>query len=222
MSKILCFGDSNTWGYDPVTKNRYPEQIRWTGILKKKLSDENVNIIEEGLCGRTTIYEDRIRPGRRGIDSIEEIFERNDSVDSVVFMLGTNDCKSYYKSSPKEIAGGIDSCLEIILKHVPAKKVLLISPIHLGKNVWKDEYDPEFDQNSVEVSKGLKKEYLEIAKKRKVNFLAASDYVIPSLEDQEHLNVSGHKKLAEVIGQKLQNMQSRKEYGTDKLLKSVC
>lgn len=222
MSKILCFGDSNTWGYDPVTKNRYPEQIRWTGILKKKLSNENVNIVEEGLCGRTTIYEDRIRPGRRGIDSIEEIFERNETVDSVIFMLGTNDCKSYYKSSPKKIAEGIDSCLEIILKYVPAKKVLLISPIHLGKNVWKDEFDPEFDQNSVEVSKGLKKEYLEIAKKRNVNFLAASDYVIPSLEDQEHLNVDGHKKLAEVIGRKLENMQSCKAYRKDILLKSVC
>lgn len=222
MSKILCFGDSNTWGYDPVTKERYPKQIRWTGLLQEKLADEDVNVIEEGLCGRTTIYEDRVRPGRRGIDSIEDIFNRNDTVDSVIFMLGTNDCKSYYKSSPKEIAEGIDSCLDIILKHVPARKVLLISPIHLGQNVWKDEYDPEFDKNSVEVSKGLKNEYMEVAKKRKVNFLAASDYVSPSPEDQEHLNVKGHKELADVIGRKIMNMESRKEYGTEKELKSVC
>lgn len=29
MNAILCFGDSNTWGYDPVTKERYPSEMRW-------------------------------------------------------------------------------------------------------------------------------------------------------------------------------------------------
>ena len=70
MKRILAFGDSNTWGLIPGTKpfERYSEDIRWTGILQKKLPD--AKIIEEGLCGRTTIFEDRFRPGRKGIDTL--------------------------------------------------------------------------------------------------------------------------------------------------------
>ncbi len=201
MRNILCFGDSNTWGYNPVTKERYSDNVRWTGILQKKLECADVRILEEGLCGRTTIFEDRIRSGRCGINSIERVFENNNHIDSVIIMLGTNDCKSYYKNTARDIAKGMEQCIERILKYVSADKILLISPIHLGKNVWREEYDPEFDLASVEVSKGLKKEYYKISKKHNVNFLAASDYVKPSLEDQEHLNVAGHKRLAEAIYQ---------------------
>lgn len=206
MKNILCFGDSNTWGYNPVTKKRYSEEIRWTGRLQDRLGNDDTRIIEEGLCGRTTIYEDKNRPGRKGIDTIPDIFERNDSIDAVILMLGTNDCKSYNNSSPKEIAQGIDSCLEIILKYVSPENVLLISPIHLGNNVWKEEFDPEFNMKSVQISKGLKREYIKVAEKRNVHFIAASDYVIPSKEDQEHLNANGHSRLAGVIYKEIIHM----------------
>ncbi|NBT63057.1 MAG: G-D-S-L family lipolytic protein, partial [Planctomycetia bacterium] len=54
MKNILCFGDSNTWGYVPGIGNRYPKQIRWTGILQNLLGNSSF-IIEEGLNGRTTV-----------------------------------------------------------------------------------------------------------------------------------------------------------------------
>ena len=54
---ILCFGDSNTWGYRPDRKGRFDENTRWTGLLQQKLGPE-YHIIEEGLCGRTTIFQD--------------------------------------------------------------------------------------------------------------------------------------------------------------------
>ena len=206
MKNILCFGDSNTWGYNPLTKERFSKEIRWTGRLQAMLGDRNYRIMEEGLCGRTTIYEDASRPKRKGIDSILELFERKNSIDGVVLMLGTNDCKTYNNSTSEEIAGGIDQCLEVILNHVPAQNVLLVSPILLGENVWKEEYDPEFNENSVIVSKGLKHAYAKVARRRNVRFLAASDYVIPSKEDQEHLNENGHSKLAEVIYDELRQM----------------
>ncbi|MCR5368684.1 Lysophospholipase L1 [Eubacterium ruminantium] len=206
MKKVLCFGDSNTWGYDPCTKNRFPKEVRWTGILQGKLKYEDTKIIEEGLVGRTTVYEDLRRPGLKGIENIIRIFDGPTDIDAVVLMLGTNDCKTANKTTPKDIARGIDKCLDVILKYVPAEKVLLISPIHLGKNVWKKEFDPEFSEESVRVSKGLKKEYSRIAAKRGVNFLAAADYVSPSSKDQEHLNEAGHSRLANIIYNKLINM----------------
>lgn len=199
MKNILCFGDSNTWGYNPKTGERFPEGVRWTSILQNRLGKRNVTIIEEGLCGRTTVYEDEYRPNRKGIDSIRSIFEKNESIDMVIFMLGTNDCKTFNHSSAEKIAHGVDQCLDIILEYVPANQVLLISPIHLGENVWKPEYDPEFDQNSVLVLKGLKQAYLRVVHKRGVRFLAASDYVSPSADDQEHLDSEGHRILAELL-----------------------
>lgn len=199
MKNILCFGDSNTWGYNPETKDRYPREIRWTGLLQDKFSKESVHIIEQGLCGRTTVFEDKTRPNRKGINTLKEIFDTEENIDSVVLMLGTNDCKTYYGNSEHEIADGVDACLDVILQHVLPKKILLISPITLGDNVWKKEFDPEFNNASVQVSKKLKKAYENVAKDRKVNFLAASEYAYPSEADQEHMDVLGHSSLADAI-----------------------
>ena len=63
---ILCFGDSNTWGYKPDKTGRFDENTRWTALLQKKL-DPEYHIIEEGLCGRTTVFQDELRESRRGL-----------------------------------------------------------------------------------------------------------------------------------------------------------
>ena len=199
MQNILCFGDSNTWGYNPATKERYPWGVRWTSKLQEKLRSRDIKIIEQGLCGRTTIYEDISRPDKRGIDTLYTIFEEFDQIDSVIIMLGTNDCKKHYNHSSAEIAEGIAECLDVILKHVKPENVLLVSPIVLGENVWRDEFDPDFDLKSVYVSKYLKNEYKKVAKQKKVNFLAASDYALPSEIDQEHMDENSHHRLANAI-----------------------
>lgn len=199
MKNILCFGDSNTWGYNPNTKERYPWGIRWTSRLQEKLLNQEVHIIEQGLCGRTTVFEDATRPNRKGVNTLEEIFDEATEIDSVILMLGTNDCKTYYGNTEADIAKGVEECLDIVLEHISPEKVLLVSPIQLGEEVWKEEYDPEFNQYSVTVSKKLKDAYETIAKERNVHFLAASEYAMPSNVDQEHLDVQGHQKLAEAI-----------------------
>ena len=199
MKRILAFGDSNTWGLIPGTKpfERYSEDIRWTGILQKKLPD--AEIIEEGLCGRTTIFEDRFRPGRRGIDALEEILADNHPLDLAIIMLGTNDCKSYYNASPWLIGHGIEKCLDVALDYLPPEKILLVSPILLGEDVWRPEKDPEFGKQSVCYSKELKAVYSEIAARRGVGFMAASDHAVPSPIDNEHMDVASHRKLADAV-----------------------
>ena len=199
MENILCFGDSNTWGYNPNTKERYPWGIRWTSKLQDKFRKEDVHIIEQGLCGRTTVFEDRTRPDRNGVNTLKEIFKGENDIDSVILMLGTNDCKTYFGNTEKEIAEGVEECLDLVLKYIAPEKILLVSPIILGENVWKDEFDPEFNRNSVLVSKKLKLAYEQAAKKRNVHFLAASEYANPSDADQEHMDERGHSDLAEAI-----------------------
>lgn len=210
MKKILCFGDSNTWGFNPKNGEQFSQGVRWTSILKEQLIEENIEIIEEGLCGRTTIFHDRIRPNRKGIDTLNEIFERNTKIDAVVIMLGTNDCKAHLHNSAKDITKGMEDCIKIILKYVSPQNVILISPILLGKHVWKKEFDPEFNKKSVVVSKSLKENYRSLANKKGIHFLPGSDIVSPSEEDQEHMDEVGHALFAVAVREKIKQLEISK------------
>lgn len=214
MRKLLCFGDSNTWGYDPKNGQRFAWGTRWTSILQEKLKKEEVQVIEEGLCGRTTVFEDIHRVGRRGIDVLPHLLETYDSLETVVIMLGTNDCKSAYHVDETIIGVGVEQLLQIIQKMQPQAKILLVSPIYLGNEVWKKEFDPEFDKNSVTISHRLKEVYKSIGRKYGVYFLAASDYATYSTIDQEHMNEKNHEKLAEAIYNKIRMMQESKGHFT--------
>lgn len=198
MKRILCFGDSNTYGYIPKGNGRYSEEIRWTGLLQKKLASKAV-IIEEGLCGRTTVFQDELRVGRRGIESLPVLLESHAPLDFVIVMLGTNDCKTVYGASAEVIGKGIEQIITQIKLLLPQTKILLISPIWLGEKVWQSEYDPEFNSESVKVSKRLKEVYQRSAQKHGCLFLAASDVAKASEIDQEHLDEKGHKELADAI-----------------------
>lgn len=204
MKTVLAFGDSNTWGLIPGTNRRYSFSERWTGLVQQK--GKNLRIIEEGLCGRTTVFEDRRRKNRKGIDLLPTLIEAQSPLDGAIIMLGTNDCKAYFEPTPEKIGEGISRCLDELQKFLPPKKILLVSPISLGEDVWLPEKDPEFDKNSVEVSRKLKEVYSNIARKRGIEFLAASDYALPSEIDCEHLSPDSHKALSEVILKKLKSM----------------
>lgn len=158
MKQILCFGDSNTWGLDGETGKRFLWEERWTGILQEKLADRDIRIVEEGLCGRTTIFEDPLRLGRRGTELLPTLLETH-TPDAVVLMLGTNDCKTIFGASAEIIGKGIARLLEQINQYADKMKVLVISPIYLGEKVWQDGYDQEFSPESVEVSKKLEPVY---------------------------------------------------------------
>ena len=105
MKTVLCFGDSNTWGYSPVDGTRYPLDIRWTGVLQKSLGVD-YRIIEEGLNGRTTFINEDERPLRSGSDVLQIILESHRPLDFVIIMLGTNDLKVEFNLSVEEIAQG--------------------------------------------------------------------------------------------------------------------
>ena len=202
MKRILCFGDSNTYGYIPGGTGRYSEDIRWTGRLQKKLSSEAI-IIEEGLCGRTTVFQDELRIGRRGVELLPVLLESHAPLDLVTVMLGTNDCKTVYGASAEVIGKGIEKIIGQTKSISPQAKILLISPILLGDDVWKTEYDPEFSRESVIVSKKLKAVYKRIAEKNNCMFLAASDIANPSERDQEHLDARGHEELVNEIYERI-------------------
>ena len=108
MKNILFFGDSNTYGYKPDKSGRYDYDVRWTGRIANLLGNE-YNIIEEGLCGRTTIFPDAVRDARKGIDLIGVVVESHKPVDVIAIMLGTNDCKTEFHADAKTIAKGMEA-----------------------------------------------------------------------------------------------------------------
>lgn len=135
---ILCFGDSNTYGYRPDGTGRFDEKTRWTYLLQKKFGNGH-RIIEEGLCGRTTIFSDAFREGRRGLDQIGITIETHNPIDLLVLMLGTNDCKTRFNASSKTIAKGLIQVIEKAKKYSSQPfELLIISPIHLGNGVGDD------------------------------------------------------------------------------------
>ena len=200
--QILAFGDSNTWGLIPGTTGRYPVHIRWTGLLQKAVRPLGVRILEDGVCGRTTVFRDPVRQGLRGIDSILRYSGRKD-LDAVILMLGTNDCKKVFHASPEEIGRGLVQCIDAFEELVPADRILVISPLLLGEDVWRPDKDPAFDRQSVLTCRALREVYRSIAAERGNCFLAASDHASASIVDEEHMNAEGHERLAKAVREKL-------------------
>ena len=199
MKNILCFGDSNTYGYTPDTHTRYDYNTRWTGILNKTVQKYGYNVIEEGLCGRTTIFSDNVRPDRNGSEVLPSLLKNNYPLEYITIMLGTNDCKTKFNSTAEIIGDGIEILINQVKVFDSNTKILLISPIFLADGVGEKGYDEEFDRNGVEVSKQLKSVYKSIADKYDCMFLAASDYAYPDDSDREHMNIEGHKSLAKAV-----------------------
>lgn len=203
MKSVLCFGDSNTYGLKPDGSGRFEKTERWPGILSELLGYQNYEVIEEGLVGRTTVFEDSTRLGRNGSKLLPILLESHGPVDTVVLMLGTNDCKTVYNASATLIGRGTEILLKQIRANNPDAEILLLSPIYLGEQVWKEEYDPEFNERSVVTSKELKAVFRRLAEEFDCKFLAASDVAEPSETDQEHMDLKGHKLLAGAIYEKL-------------------
>ena len=201
MKRILVYGDSNTWGFDPatwgsvpMTLERYSEDIRWTGLLQKALGKATL-VLEEGLCGRTTAFDDEECEGRNGLATLPAILKVNQPLDAAIIMLGTNDCKSAFNASSKEITAGMELCLKKLIDVVAPQNILLISPLYLEKAAL----DFGFNDRSIAVSRELKQDYKELADKYNTAFLAASDFVKASSLDGQHLTEEGHRALCEAV-----------------------
>lgn len=203
MKKILCFGDSNTYGYNPKDGSRYGLGVRWTSILSEKL--DGYEVIEEGLCGRTTIFDDLYREGRRGTQTFPDILKEHKLLDTIIIMLGTNDCKTAYGADAQIIGEGILEIIGQAREYSPLSKILLVSPIYLGERVYEEGFDEEFSKDSIDVSKSLEIVYERISKENNLEFMRAEDYASCSEIDQEHMNEQGHRKLGEAIYKKLIN-----------------
>lgn len=200
MITILCYGDSNTYGYNPVNGFRYPKNVRWTGVLAKLMGPE-FNIIEEGCNGRTTIYDDPEEGWKNGLDYLKPCLNSHKPIDVVILMLGSNDLKTCFAASAADIAGGASVLIDTIIKFLEVKqgfvpKIILVSPSVIGEGIEFSPFNFAFDRTAIERSKEFSREYEKIASNKNCLFFDAAKYAIPSEEDSLHLTPESHFNLA--------------------------
>lgn len=201
MIVILCFGDSNTYGRDPVTKGRLDKEIRWPGVLQKRLGGE-YDVIEEGLNGRTTVWNDPVRGGskRNGSVYLLPCLESHTPIDLLIIMLGTNDLKARFSVTPYDIAESIGTLIEIAQGSRSgldgkSPKILIMAPPPLGKiTEWAETF-----QGGVEKSKQLADYYLSVASAYGCLFLDTSTVIQSSKLDGLHFDPEDHLKLGAAV-----------------------
>jgi lysophospholipase L1-like esterase len=197
---ILCFGDSNTWGYNPVDGTRYPKTVRWTGILATKLGD-SFEIIEEGLNGRTTIWDDPIEGYKNGKEYLIPCLESHKPLDLIIILLGTNDLKHRFSLTSFDIA----EAAGILVKTVQnsdvgldgtAPEILLLAPPKLSR--LSGDSLSEF-KGGVEKSQELSNQYERVANQFGCMYSDLSGVVVSSDIDGVHLEPEEHKKIGEHV-----------------------
>ena len=157
MIEILCFGDSNTYGFTPDWKHRYGRDIRYPGVLQALLGD-GYYVAEDGLIGRTAAFPDSNRDGRSALETLPLSIESHGPVQYIILMLGTNDCKIDKTRSAEDVGAGMDKLVRLVIGMLPAwTKILLVAPPPLGPAA--PQRDPEYDAQSLTVSQGVAEQY---------------------------------------------------------------
>lgn len=210
MINILCYGDSNTWGHNPADCTRFDENTRWTGRLAKMLGDK-FRIIEEGLCGRTTVFDDSYSIGRNGLSAFVPCMQSHQPLDLIIIMLGTNDIRQEFNIMPKEVARGVREIVRYALDPMynelyPPAKILIISPVHVRKSVMNGFFNEMYGFQSIEKSEKLAAALENTANELNAYFLDAAIYARASDKDGIHMDAESHKALADAVCGKIKEI----------------
>jgi lysophospholipase L1-like esterase len=199
MKTILCYGDSNTWGYNPRTLDRFPIEERWTGVLAQDLGDA-FRVVEEGLNGRTTLWDDPIEGYKNGKEYLIPCLESHRPIDLVVIMLGTNDLKTRFSVSAYDVAQSVGVLIDTIQRSAAglaggSPRVLLIAPPVVGKLT---EYAEMFQDAQAKSAK-FSEHYRRVAELYHCHFLDAGKLIASSDLDGIHFEGDQHKKFGSAI-----------------------
>ncbi len=196
MKKILCFGDSNTYGYIPNNGARYDKNTRWTGVLSL-LSHGKFEIIEGGCNNRTAFAANPAGKIFTGYEILPELL--TDDFDAVVLAIGINDTQFLYNLSSIEIASGVEKLINIVKVKSPQAKILLVAPSILTDDVLNGNFACLFDRTSIEKSRQLPLLYQKIAEKQNIEFLDLNSVAKTSSLDGLHYAPEQHLKIAQAI-----------------------
>jgi len=208
MKTIVCYGDSNTWGYNPDGSGRYPKHIRWTSVLQKELGN-NYDIIPEGLNGRTTVWDDPVKGNyRNGKTYLLPCLHTHKPVDLLILFLGGNDLKNRFSVTPFEVAQGLEMLVNIAKKsgtgpNMTSPEILVLAPppgIVTEETKKELGYQLQFYEKAVEKSEYLPQEIMDLLDGQ-CHLLDASLLIKSSELDGMHLDPEDHNILGEKVAE---------------------
>ncbi len=200
--KILCYGDSNTWGYNPENGSQFA--CPWPVILKDlRTSDE---ILSDGLCGRATQDDTGLISDSDGEKTFfRKYIDADFQAKGLILMIGSNDLSVIYPNrSPEAISANIQRWIGAFRRKMGSAgtDILVVAPVRLNEHCLTHPMFGElFDNTSIEKSKRLANALSEMSHREKVLFLDANTVARASDIDGLHMEALGHIKLANAIDQ---------------------
>lgn len=199
MKHILCYGDSNTFGTNPIHGGRHPEEVRWPCVMQKLLG-AGYRVIEEGCGGRTTVWDDKIDLYRNGREGLVPCLASHNPLELLVLMLGTNDLKAQFHVTDWDLEKSMVQLIRTIKSYPYAPyytqpDILIVSPVKIRKGIETGPYGC-FDASAAERSESFARIYQKAADDNHCYFFDAASVAQASKEDFLHMDGENHRKLA--------------------------
>ena len=194
MRTIVCFGDSNTWGYVPGSGGlRFPREVRWPVRLQVALGSD-WEVIAEGLSGRTATMDSPVAEGRNGLPYLVPCLHSHAPVDLLVIFLGTNDVGERFALPERDVAGAVGRLVKLArsAEAGPAgnpPEILVICPPPFGGH----RLGPHF----AELCNLLSCELLDLD--------GVASYVSIG-DDIEHLDEAAHAAVASAVEERVRRL----------------
>ncbi len=204
VKTLLCYGDSNTWGYNPATGERLDRHARWPGVLQEALGHGYL-VIEEGLNGRTTVWDDPIEGyDKNGKSYLLPCLKTHHPLDLVILLLGTNDLKARFSLPACDIAAGAGALVDVVQKsdtgyHGLPPQVLLVAPPPVAALTG----FAEMFTGAQPKSELWAPRYRQVAQECGCPFLDAGQVIVSSPLDGIHWEREEHRKLGLAVADKV-------------------
>jgi lysophospholipase L1-like esterase len=175
---------------------RHARMDRWPSVVQNRLG-ASVTVIAEGLNGRTTVFDDPIDGAHKnGRTYLLPCLESHAPLDLVIIMLGTNDLKTRFNLSPKDIAAGAGKLVQTVTADVRgqngvAPQVLLMCPPRIGSlSLFADVF-----AGAPQKSEQLDKHYRNVAGMLGCHYLNAAEHAAASDTHGIHLDAGQQRAL---------------------------
>lgn len=205
QKRILCFGDSITWGYNPADGTRFAYHQTWPGVMEKSLG-EDYKVITEALVARTTCFDLPYAPDRNGSKFLPMIMESHSPIDLVIIMLGINDLMHLSGKKADESAWGLLSLIRIAYTPLfggAPPKILIIAPPLPGK--MSDFSKQGFGGAESEIQK-LPEAQKIVAETALCDFMDSNDFIKVESVDGLHPMPEQYKILGEKAAEKVREI----------------
>lgn len=199
MKKILCYGDSNTYGFNPEDIGRYNKDERWSGILSELLPD--FEVIEEGMNNRMGFFESPEGLEQSGSKYLPILLESNKDIDIFILALGTNDAQFFYNLDEQIAQKGLEYLINTIYQANKNTKIIIIPPVKIEENILNGFFKSQFDKESINKIRRIFPIYKDTANKMNCLYFDFNEYTKPSEYDGLHYSKESHKIIAQNLAE---------------------